>query len=781
MSPTFEGMMLHFITLCILVVLAFTTTNTNASTERQPYVIHMDRTKLPPSATPSPAQWYQSLLDSVTEITTQEQGRNPTPPTLLYAYDTVVSGFAAKLSAAELRSLTQTTGFVSAIPDEILTLHTTHTPKFLGLEQGKGLWSQSSLESDVIVGILDTGIWPEHPSFQSGSKTVPLNWKGQCETGTKFSPANCNGKLIGAMSFYKGYESAAGAVNETVDYRSPRDSNGHGTHTASTAAGALLPNANFLGLANGSAAGMRYTARIAVYKVCWARGCTNSDILAAMEQAVKDGVDVLSLSLGGSPKPYYSDNVAIASFGAVQNGVFVSCSAGNSGPLISSVSNTAPWIMTVAASYTDRGFPTSVRLGNGEVYEGSSLYYGKPTKQLPIAYAQTAGGKLQGANYCIDGTLNKKLVKGKMVICDRGISGRTQKGEVVKSAGGAGMILVNGDSAGEERFADPHVLPATSLGASAGKSLKKYITTTSSSSSIKKSKPTASITFKGTTYGSAAPAIAAFSSRGPSSVGPETIKPDITAPGVNILAAWPPGISPTMLKSDNRSVLFNIISGTSMSCPHISGIAALLKSVHKDWSPAAIKSAMMTTAYVVDNKNNPIADFGSNSTATAFGFGSGHVDPERASDPGLIYDVSTEDYLNHLCSLNYTSAQISAVMSGKSFDCPSGGIGQAGDLNYPSFAVNFKSGGSRNGSSIRFRRTVTNVGKIGRYEVKVEEPNGVSVKVKPGVLEFGKLGEKLSYDVEFVDGGGKGSSFGAVVWTSGKYCVRSPIAASWEQ
>ncbi|CAN1236743.1 Subtilisin-like protease SBT1.1 [Linum grandiflorum] len=593
----------------------------------------------------------------------------------------------------------------------MLTLDTTHSPQFLGLEQGRGLWSAQSLASDVIVGILDTGIWPEHPSFHDKdvpSQSLPSNWKGgRCETGTQFSPTNCN----------KGYESAAGAINETVDFRSPRDSNGHGTHTASTAAGSLVANAEFLGLANGSAAGMKYTARIAVYKVCWLLGCTNSDILAAMEQAVKDGVDVLSLSLGGSPKPYYSDNVAIAAFGAVQNGVFVACSAGNSGPSRSTVSNTAPWIMTVAASYTDRGFPTSIRLGNGETYEGSSLYYGKPTKQLPIAYAQTAvrsGGKQQGANYCINGSLNKKLVKGKIVICDRGINGRAQKGQIVKSAGGAGMILVNGDNADEER----------------------------------------------------APVMAAFSSRGPSSVGPEIIKPDITAPGVNILAAWPPGVSPTMLKTDKRSVLFNIISGTSMSCPHISGVAALLKSVHRDWSPAAIKSAMMTTAYVLDNKNNP--------TATVFAFGSGHVDPERASDPGLIYDVSPEDYLNHLCS-------ISAVMSGKSFNC-SDLDRAAGDLNYPSFAVGFKKG-KLGIQSLRFKRTATNVGKSGgRYEVKVEEPVGVTVKVEPKVLEFAKSGERLSYEVEFVSGGddsGLGEAFGRVVWSSGKYSVRSPIAVSW--
>ncbi|CAI0395121.1 unnamed protein product [Linum tenue] len=642
-------------------------------------------------------------------------------PELLYAYNTVVSGFSAKLSASELQSLTKTNGFLTAIPDEMLILHTTHTPKFLGLELGKGLWSPSSLASDVIVGILDTGIWPEHPSFQDRGlpPLPPSRWKGQCETATKFSLSNCNNKLIGAMYFYKG-------INETVDYRSPRDSNGHGTHTASTAAGGLVGSANFLGLANGSAAGMKYTARIAAYKVCWALGCTNSDLLAAMEQAVKDGVDVLSLSLGGAPKPFYNDNVAIASFGAVQNGVFVSCSAGNSGPASSSVSNVAPWIMTVAASYTDRGFPTTLFLGNGAKFEGSSLYYGKSIKNLPIVYAGTAGGKKQGANYCINGSLDKKLVKGKIVVCDRGLN--------------------------------------------AGKELMNYIASSKA--------PTASIVFRGTTYGANAPVMAAFSSRGPSSIGREVIKPDITAPGVNILAAWPPVTAPTQLKTDKRRVLFNIISGTSMSCPHISGIAALLKSTHQNWSPAAIKSAMMTSAYDLDNTANPIAD-------TAFAFGSGHVDPERASDPGLVYDVSTEDYLNYLCSLDYNATQMSAVLSGKSFECPEGSDFRPGDLNYPSFAVNFKRGGGGRNETVRFRRTVTNVGTdVCSYRVKVEEPVGVSVVVEPEVLEFGRLGEKLGYSVGFVAAAGGGDSvpaFGSVVWSAGKYSVRSPIAVTWEQ
>lgn len=763
-----------------LLLLAFMAAKASAaSTDKQTYIIHMDKNKMPAlyDSLGNSRQWYESVIDSITQFSSQEQEEEQETgfPQLLYTYETVTSGFAAILSTKQVEALSQVDGFLSAIPDGMLTLHTTHSPQFLGLQSGKGLWNAQNLASDVIVGILDTGIWPEHASFQdSGVSAVPLKWKGKCESGTKFSPSNCNKKLIGARAFFKGYESVAGRINETIDYRSPRDSQGHGTHTAATAAGNLVDKASFYGLANGSAAGMKYTARIAVYKVCWTSGCASSDLLAAIDQAVADGVDVLSLSLGGFAKPFYSDSIAIASFGAIQKGVFVSCSAGNGGPSISSVDNNAPWIMTVAASYTDRRFPTTVKLGKGQTFEGASLYTGKATAQLPLVHAGTAGG--EGAEYCIIGSLKKKLVKGKMVVCMRGMNGRAQKGEQVKLAGGKGMLLINTETGGEELFADAHVLPATSLGASAGIAVKEYMNSTK--------RATASIAFKGTVYGDPAPMLAAFSSRGPSSVGPDVIKPDVTAPGVNILAAWPPMTSPTLLKSDKRSVLFNVISGTSMSCPHVSGLAALLKSVHKKWSPAAIKSALMTTAYATDNRGSPIADAGSSNSASAtpFAFGSGHVDPERASDPGLIYDITIEDYLNYFCSLNYTSSQIAQV-SRRNVTCPDNKALQPGDLNYPSFAVNFE-GNARN-NRVKYKRTLTNVGTLSStYAVKVEEPNGVSVILEPKSLSFEKLGQKLSYNVTFVSSGGKGregsSSFGSLVWLSGKYSVRSPIAVTWQ-
>ncbi|XP_021717596.1 subtilisin-like protease SBT1.1 [Chenopodium quinoa] len=772
--------------VCQLILLGLVAATTFASADRTTYIVHTEDSKIVElqSLNKQPREWYETILNSVIKPAAQDDGDEESlAPELLYTYETTMTGFAAKLTTKQYQSLTDIDGVLSVVPDVMLNLHTTYSTHFLGLEFGRGLWNYSSLASDVIVGVLDTGIWPEHISFHDrGVNQVPARWKGTCEKGANFSAAHCNKKLIGARYFLEGYEAINGRINGTDDFRSARDSNGHGTHTASTAAGNMVPGASLFGMANGIASGMRFTSRVAAYKVCWDRGCASSDILAAIDQAVADGVDVLSLSLGGLPRPYYQDSMAIAAFGAMEKGVFFSCSAGNSGPIPSSVGNMAPWMTTVAASYTDRIFPTKVRLSNGKAFKGSSLYSGaKKTKQLPIVYKETAGGNR--AEFCINGSLSSSLVKGKIVLCDRGLNGRTEKGFVVKSAGGAGMILLNSPIQGEELFADPHVLPATTVGSTAAKAIKGYY--------VQNKNLTGSISFYGTRYGARAPVVAAFSSRGPSLVDPYVIKPDITAPGVNILAAWPPIISPTELKKDNRRVQFNVVSGTSMSCPHLSGIAALVKSVHKDWSPAAIKSAIMTSAYTHDNKEHLISDaFVSKSTkfATPFSFGSGHVNPEGASDPGLVYDISAEDYLHYLCSINFTNAQVS-ILARKKYSCPKekkGNSLQPGDLNYPSFAVVFEAF-KKGRTTFTYKRTVTNVGtpKIS-YKVFVEIPKNVKISVEPKVLTFKKLGEKQSYKVSFTGSGANIttragiSKFGSLVWVGGHYSVRSPIAVTWQ-
>ncbi|GLU00536.1 hypothetical protein SLE2022_404460 [Rubroshorea leprosula] len=750
-----------------LVLVAFMATISVASLDSRTYIVHMDESKMKTS-NPSGAnskEMFEEMLDSISQLSTDSEATPP--PRLLYAYDTAIFGFAAKLSPMHLESIRNMDAFVAAIPDRSMHRHTTHSYQFLGLEQGRGLWHASNLVYDVIIGVIDDGIWLEHPSFHDhGFGPVPARWKGVCESGTNFSSLNCNRKLIGARYFFKGYEAEHGRVNEAANFKSPRAINGHGTHCASTAGGNLVHNVSFYGLANGVAAGMRYTSRIAVYKVCWEgpTDCSNSDILAAIDQAIKDGVDVVSISLGDLQAiPYFEDPIAHAAFTGIQRGIFFSLSAGNEGPR--TVGNTAPWLMTVAASYTDRSFPTIVKLGNGQIFEGISLYSGKSLKELPIVYGPTAGNKF--AQYCVPGTLSPKLVKGKVVVCEQ--IDIYQQAEYVKLVGGAGTIIFPDN--GEDPTAYPSMFPAASVGDLVGNAILSYLKSTKS--------PTASLTFKGTTYGKRAPMMAAFSSRGPNLVGPDLLKPDLTAPGVNILAAWPSISSPSGEEGDKRRVLFNLMSGTSMACPHVSGLAALLISRHREWSPAAVKSAMMTTAYNLDNRGSPIKDVYNGGPATPFAIGSGHVDIQKASDPGLLYDIDPHEYLHYLCSLNYSPSQI--ALFDRNFTCPKRSTTQPGDLNYPSFAVPFES----DAVTITYRRTVTNIGNppVGTYKVQVEEPIGISVRVKPNILSFKMHGQKLQYKVSFTVKRrlieSDDSSFGSLTWVSEKYAVRSPIVITY--
>ncbi|CAL9084873.1 unnamed protein product, partial [Musa textilis] len=176
-------------------------------------------------------------------------------------------------------------------------------------------------------------------------------------------------KLIGARYFNKAYGAAAGPLNAT--FYSPRDHDGHGSHTLSTAAGNFVPGASILGHANGTAKGGSPRARVATYKVCWPRTfrgeCFDADILAAFDAAIHDGIDVLSLSLGGRPSDYFENSLDIGAFHAVRKGITVVCSDGNSGPNNSTVTNVAPWILTVGASTLDRDFPADVVFGNRRV------------------------------------------------------------------------------------------------------------------------------------------------------------------------------------------------------------------------------------------------------------------------------------------------------------------------------------------------------------------------------------------------------------------------------
>lgn len=742
---------------------------TNQKLKKKTYIIHMDRTNMP-QAFDDHFQWYDSSLKSVSDSAQ-----------MLYSYSTVIHGFSTRLTVEEAELMEKREGILAVIPEAKYELHTTRTPEFLGLGKSDSFFPASVKVGEVIIGILDTGVWPELESFNdAGLGPVPTSWKGECEVGKNFSSSSCNRKLIGARYFAKGYESAFGPIDESQESKSPKDDDGHGTHTSTTAAGSAVTGANLFGYASGTARGMAAQARVATYKVCWLGGCFGSDILAAIDKAVEDGVNVLSLSLGGSSPDYYRDNVAIGAFSAAAQGVFVSCSAGNGGPSSGSLSNVAPWITTVGAGTLDRDFPAYITLGNGKKFTGESLYSGKPLPDslVPIVYAAHASNSTSGS-ICLTGTLNPAKVAGKIVVCDRGGNSRVQKGVVVKEAGGAGMILANTETYGEEELADAHLLPAAAVGQKTGDAIKSYISSDAN--------PTAKFSTGTTRLGvQPSPVVAAFSSRGPNLLTPHILKPDLIAPGVNILAGWTGAAGPTGLDGDKRRVAFNIISGTSMSCPHISGLAALVKAAHPDWSPAAIRSALMTTAYSTYKNGEAIQDISSGLPSTPFDIGAGHVNPGAALDPGLVYDTTTDDYFVFLCALNYTSLQIK-VIAKKDFTCSASKNYKLEDLNYPSFAVpletpSVRGGGDAAPTTVKYTRTLTNKAASSTYKVSVTSKSpSVKIVVEPESLSFAEENEQKSYTVTFIASPMPSGteSFARLEWSDGKHIVGSPIAFTW--
>ncbi|EEE66042.1 hypothetical protein OsJ_22024 [Oryza sativa Japonica Group] len=521
----------------------------------------------------------------------------------VYTYSNGFQGFAAKLNKQQAMKLANMPGVISVFPNTKRSLHTTHSWDFMGLsvDAAAELPELSSKnQENVIIGFIDTGIWPESPSFRDhGMPPVPTRWRGQCQRGEANSPSNftCNRKIIGGRYYLRGYQTEeSGQSRSAIKFISPRDSSGHGSHTASIAAGRFVRNMNYRGLGTGGGRGGAPMARIAAYKTCWDSGCYDADILAAFDDAIADGVDIISVSLGPDyPQGgYFTDAISIGSFHATSNGILVVSSAGNAGRK-GSATNLAPWILTVAAGTTDRSFPSYIRLANGTL-----------------------------------------------------------------------------------------------------------------------------------------------------------IMPDIAAPGLNILAAWSPA------KEDKH---FNILSGTSMACPHVTGIAALVKGAYPSWSPSAIKSAIMTTATVLGNKRNAIATDPNGRTATPFDFGSGFADPIKALNPGIIFDAHPEDYKSFLCSIGYDDHSLHLITQDNS-SCTDRAPSSAAALNYPSITIpNLK-------KSYSVTRTMTNVGFRGSaYHAFVSAPLGINVTVTPKVLVFENYGAKKTFTVNFhVDVPQRDHVFGSLLW-----------------
>jgi subtilisin family serine protease len=677
-------------------------------------------------------------------------------------YSTAFNGFAARLTNAQVAKLRATNGVVRVWPNEIQTIDTISTPTFLGLDGTNGVWQKqfgdvSHAGEGVIVGDLDTGIWPENPSFAALPEPRPdqaiidAKWRGTCDPGDE-SPVSCNNKLIGARWYH------AGATVIPEEFMSPRDFDGHGSHTASTAAGDNGVPAVINGQLIGNVTGMAPAARIAMYKICWeaadhtTASCATVDQVAAIDQAVADGVDVINFSIGGSLASVIGPT-EIAFFNAAAANVFVSASAGNDGPGASTVAHNSPWDTTAAASTHDRGFTKTATLGSGASFTGVGL--GPAVPSSPLIDSVNAG--LAGANpvqveLCFTGTLDPAKVTGKIVLCRRGTNARVDKSNAVKVAGGVGMIMYNPTP--NTLNADFHFVPSTHVDQVAGAAIKAYIAGTAN--------PTASLG-AGVKVTVEAPSVADFSSRGPALAGGgDLLKPDLAAPGVDVIAA----VSP----ENHAGNLWDAESGTSMAAPHIAGIAALLRSKNPSWTPMQLKSALMTTAGQLDNQGRPIQAGGGN--GTPLDFGAGQLRPANAFDPGLVYDSGPIDWFQYACGIGQHLGLLDE--NGNTIDvCSIVGSIDPSDLNYPSISV----GDLVDKQTIT--RTVTNVASLSStYLARVTAPPGTTVKVTPQVLVVGP-GRTATYTVEITrtTAALNAWTFGSLIWTDLRaHNVRSPIS-----
>ncbi|WP_245213650.1 S8 family peptidase [Rhodoferax sp. AJA081-3] len=710
-------------------------------------------------------------------------------------YSTVYNGFAARLTAAEVQALRTSPLVVEVFADEARKLNTISTPAFLGLSTAGGVWSQTvaglALKGeDIIIGVVDSGIWPENPSFAdrvNGSTPVfgtgtlaygpaPAGWNGSCMGGEGFTPAtHCNNKLIGAQYFNAGFLSS-GLPKHWTEFYSPRDSvagptghGGHGSHTASTAGGNSGAPVTLGGNSVGTASGIAPRARLAAYKVCYTyvnpnaedgtgsqNSCFTSDSVAAIDKAVADGVHVINYSISGS-QTSVNDPVEQAFLRAANAGVFVAASAGNSGPAVA-VAHVSPWLTTVAASTHDRALSANVTLGNGASYTGAS-FNAAALAAKPVIRAEDAG--LPGADatqlrlcYLTPAVLDPVKVAGKVVVCTRGVTARTDKSAAVKAAGGVGMVLADN---GAGLVADVHSVPSVHVNAADGAAIKTYAQAGGGTAAI------------GTYFnaGKPAPIMAGFSSRGPNAGDANMLKPDLTAPGVDIIAAVTAGLTNAERDAVANGTLVPVAEwssyqGTSMSSPHVAGLAALIRQMRPTWSPAAIKSALMTTS--MSTLNDGLAD--PQNGLLPWAQGAGHVVPTKALDPGLVYDNGKVEFIRYQCNVNKPAVTPAS-------DCVTyGTLDQTYNFNLPSITV-----GAVVGSTVVTRK-VTNVGASAATYTATASVPGFTTVVTPSSMTLA-AGETKTFTVTLTAAGVADGqwSFGSLVWSDGAHVVRSPVTA----
>jgi len=730
----------------------------------------------------------------------------------IYSYRYALNGFAARMTPAEANKVEHMQEVLRIWEDEVRPLATNFSADFLGLfDPSAGLRGPEGLDGDgIVIGVIDSGIAPQHPALQDTVEAdrpnacqgvwaeasllgkwlcriydkqedvlvfdPPENWNGECETGPQFATTDCNNKLIGARFFVEGAQ-ATGPI-DSGEILSPRDVDGHGTHTATTAAGNRV-KASIFGTSFGRVEGMAPMARISVYKACWLRpggtraNCNTSDLANAIDMAVADGVDIISYSVGSSLFTVTApDDLALMA--AAKAGILSVVAAGNEGGegedeparITSPAGN--PAVITTGASSRDGEHSLEAMQVSSPPAIAGKYAVKEASFTPPLIDRDPIEGQLvlvdDGDTARDDGNLgttfdacqpliNSSEVSGNIAFIQRVGCDFDVKVANAESAGAIAVVVFNvsgspivmiGDSVGID-------IPALMVGAGDGNLFLDELNNDSVIDVVLDKSFFLTEADTGNNMGS-------FSSRGPGPVA-DILKPDVTAPGINILA----GSTPDAANSVSGE-LFAFLTGTSMSTPHVAGIAALLKQAHPDWSPAAIKSALMTTAY----QNVTLSD--GTTPATPFDFGSGHIDPNKANDPGLVYDIKKADeYDAFSCGVDPPEDE---DMIERCDDLQESFSLEPADLNQPSISV------SEMISTRTVTRTVTNVSDTSEtYNAEIVLPFGIDVQVTPATLTVNP-GQSATYDVTFTYVSGRLDfyRFGSLTWVSSDHAVRSVLS-----
>ena len=570
-----------------------------------------------------------------------------------------LNAFTVELTQKQAAAMAQLPQVAFVQRSQLRPLATDRGPEFIG---AKSVWTGGSASGlkyqgeGMVVGMLDTGVNTDHPSFAAvggdGYHVVnPLgngHYLGDCATGA----AVCNNKLIGVWSWPIITDSYQG-----VRPPSGEDYNGHGSHTSSTAAGNIVNNVPLVGAQLGdgpgtptgfsfaSVSGVAPHANVIAYQVCFpVDGCADEAIVTAVEQAIQDGVDVINFSIGGSERFPWDDPIALAFLSARESGIAIAAAAGNGGPNFYTLSHSAPWYLAVAASSHDRvlDIPQKQITLTGGVTDPPDFTTDSSTTYGGISAAGVTGKLVDAAtagdDLCASPFPAGTFTASEIVVCKRGVVARLAKAANVKAGGAGGFILVNAGYPDDEDdlINDVYTLPGVQLHSWDGQALLAWMADGGSTHTASISATTITRSLDA----SAGDQLADFSSRGPSSTFEGSLSPGISAPGVNIFAAF---ADEHPFDTDSAlSANWALDSGTSMASPHVAGSMALVRQAHPSWTPAEVQSALQMTASRTVEYG--ATDYSPALPAGTYRAGSGRVDVLAAVNAGLVMDESADNF-----------------------------------------------------------------------------------------------------------------------------------------